>query len=116
MYHPGKVIKVFSGKNEDVRSSDNTTQALVEMWDENVLTFLVDPHLPDIKDGEIILVDYTPVSATNPNPKHVIVKILRGKTGDMTWSKYKKYHEKKLKALQPQQGSSGQVMQPEYYG
>src|SRR3972149_9987038 len=93
MSHPGKVVKVFSSRDGDVRSSDSSTQVLVEMWGENVFTFMVDSHISDIKDGEIVLVDYTPLSSTNPTPKHLVVKVLKGKTADATWNRYKKYHE-----------------------
>src|SRR3990172_7467360 len=103
MYHPGKVVKVFSGKDTDVRSSDATTQVLVEMWDENVFTFIVDPHISDVKEGEVVLVDYTPLSSTNPTPKHLVVKVLKGKTADATWNRYKKYYENRKKTAPKQQ-------------
>ena len=114
MYHPGKVVRIFSGKNSDVKSADATTQALVEMWDEIVFTFLVDPHIADIKEGEVVLVDYSPLSTTNPAPKHLITKVLKGKTGDTTWSKYKKYYESSRKKTVQQKTLN--VAQPEYFG
>ncbi|MBI4018028.1 MAG: hypothetical protein HY368_00250 [Candidatus Aenigmarchaeota archaeon] len=114
MYHPGKVMKVFSPRNADVRSSDNTTQALLEMWDQNVLTLLVDPHIAhEVKESDIVLVDYTAVSQSNPNPKHVVVKILRGKDAGATWEKYRKYNEKRKAGAKaaPARGAA-----PEYFG
>ncbi|MDI6720789.1 MAG: hypothetical protein QMD85_00250 [Candidatus Aenigmarchaeota archaeon] len=112
MYHPGKILKVFSPKDADVKSHDGTTQALIEMWDENLFTFLVDPHIAnDIREGDIVLVDYSPISPTNPAPKNLIMKILRGKNGEATWNRYKKFSEKR-KAQRPQTQHQPQ----EYFG
>ncbi len=62
MYHPGKVLAVFSTKDKNVRGESNV-QATLEMWDENVITFLVAPEIAEsIKKGDIALVDYRPVS------------------------------------------------------
>ena len=42
MYHPGKVIAIMSPKEKGVLSSDSSVQATMKMWDDNVLTMLVD--------------------------------------------------------------------------
>jgi len=116
MYHPGKIVKIFSGKSGDVKSADNTTQALVEMWDDNIFTFLVDSHIAgEVKEGHVVLVDYNPVSASTPVPKHMITKILTGKTAELTWNRYKKYNERNRKS-----SAVHQIVQhsqaPEYFG
>ena len=41
MYHPGKVLDVFNPKDKNIKCAEGTTQALIEMWDENMFTFLV---------------------------------------------------------------------------
>lgn len=115
MYHPGKVLKIFSSKEREVKG-DATTQALVEMWDENLFTFLVDAKIAgDVKEGDIVLVDYTSASQSSHIPRHVIVKILRGKTADTIWKEYKKYDDKKRKAI-AKQAASQIPQQPEYFG
>ena len=91
MYHPGKVIEVFGKTDKDVVSADETTQAVLEMWDENTLTFLVNPKLATkIKSGQIVLVDYRPDEKREaPVPKHEIVKIISGKKATKIWNIYR---------------------------
>ncbi len=96
MYHPGKVLKVFSPSNKDVISSDLSTQALVEMWDENVFTVLVHDTLANsIKEGDIVLVDYPSPTPQNMRPKNVITKILKKDSAKDLWNRYKNYHKKR---------------------
>lgn len=110
MYHIGKVLKVLKGDEKNVIASDNSVQALIEMWDENQLTLLVDQALADkVKDNDIVLVDYRPqFPAHGVVPNQIIVKILRGKEAKDTWQLYKKYFEKrkeeKEKMLTQQEG------------
>jgi len=67
MYHPGKVIDVFHPKDKHVKCSEGTTQATLEMWDENMFTFLVAENISSrIKPGDIALVDYRIVSEKIP--------------------------------------------------
>ncbi len=89
MYHPGKVILVYMPKDRSIESSDSGTQALLEMWDENMITVGVDPHLSGkIKKDDVVLVDYT-------TPKLNIIKILKSETARQTWRLYKDRYEKK---------------------
>ena len=95
-FHPGKILTIYKPKSKDVISADTTTQAMIEMWDENILTFTVDPKISTkIKKNDIIIVDYNPTSEKMQIPKTIITKILRGKTADETWKKYKEYFKKK---------------------
>ncbi|RJQ17242.1 hypothetical protein C4573_04285 [Candidatus Woesearchaeota archaeon] len=98
MFHPGKVINMLQGK--DVINSDESIQAVVEMWDKNILTFSVHPKLVDkVKEGDTVLVDYRPINERIPVPRHVIIKVLKGKKADEVWKTYKKFHaEKQVKA------------------
>lgn len=97
MYHPGRVLEVFSFKDKQIKSCDATTQAMCEMWDENILTFLVDPKIADdIKVGDIVLVDYRP-SPQAPVPRHTVIKILDKERGERVWKCYKRYYEQKRK-------------------
>jgi hypothetical protein len=111
MYHPGKVIEIFNSKDKNVKSADATTQALLEMWDENMITVLVEAQLSkDIKKGDIVLVDYRPLNNT-PTPRLTVTKILRGNSGKDTWNAYKDHFKKqkvkpvvqKVSALAPSQ-------------
>jgi hypothetical protein len=116
MYHPGKVIKVFSPKDSDIVSSDKEVQALLSMWDENLTTILVDKKLADeLKIDDVVLVDYRPFSENLPVPKMVVTKILRGKSGAETWERYKeKFRSIKGKPLPLMQQSHGATVQPSH--
>jgi len=96
MYHPGKVLEIFNSKDKSISSADESTQATLDMWDENIITFSVAPKLAGkIKKGDVALVDYRPISDSIGIPKHVIIKILSGNKGKELWSIYKDYLKKK---------------------
>jgi hypothetical protein len=95
MYHPGKILKLFSPKDKDVVSADENFHALVEMWDEHIFTVLVDAKLAQkIREGDVVIIDYYPISAQSQIPKRIVVKILRGKASEFLWTNYKNYHKK----------------------
>ncbi len=97
MYHPAKVLKLFSPKDKEVISADDSLHALVEMWDENIFTVLVDDKLASkIKEGDVVIVDYYPLSPQSQVPKRVVTKILRGKGAEFLWNTYKSYHKKQI--------------------
>ena len=102
MYHPGKVIEVFNPKDKNVKCAEGTTQAIVEMWDENMFTFLVAENIANkIKQGDVALVDYRIVSERVPVARQVIIKVLEKEKGKKVWDKYKEYHKKKQENIQP---------------
>jgi hypothetical protein len=108
MYHPGKVIEVFKPNEKGTISADNSTQAICEMWDDNILAFLVDKKLsPKIKPGDFVLVSYRPLKDFNPPvPEHVIIKILPKVQGEKIWEKYRDaYLAKKRKNAQQNEQS-----------
>jgi len=101
MYHPGKVLRVFEPGDSDVLSADEGTHAMVSMWDENLITVLVHSKLEgQVKEGDIVLVDYRPVSSTLPVPRFLVTKVLKGEHAAETWRTYKEKY-KALKGRQP---------------
>ncbi len=106
MYHPGKVVAVFQhGRRNEVESADGTVQATVEMWDDNILTFSVHPKLKQkIRSGDMVLVDYTPVPVSKmmAAPRNLIVKILRDKSGERVWDKYREFHKNRAATMSAQ--------------
>lgn len=96
MYHPGQVIEILSGSDRNVEASDSSVQVMIEMWDENLITVGVDPHISKaVKKGDIILIDYT-------TPKLTAVKILKGSVGKTIWNAYKEnYIKRKTPASMP---------------
>ena len=93
MYHIGKVLEVWSGK---VAKGDDSVQATLEMWDENVITLKADTKVAkQVKQGDFVLVDYTPTMVgAAATPKQLIIKILDAKSGDRAWQVYKEFHKK----------------------
>lgn len=97
MYHPGKVVKIFSPKDKDVIAADDAVHALVDMWDDNVFTVVVDARIADkIREGDIVIVDYYPIAPQSQIPKRVIVKILRGKASEILWKKYSEFKDRQV--------------------
>jgi len=108
MYHPGKIVEIFTPKHKHVESSDPVVQAMLEMWDENVITVAVEKKLvSSLKKDDVVLVDYT-------TPKLRVIKILREDIGKNTWRKYKEqFQKRKTEAVVAQSRLQG--MQHESY-
>lgn len=105
-YHVGRVLEILSEK--DTESSDLSVQAVVETWDENIITYLVDPKIKDkIKVGDIVLIDYNPTEKQPFRPKEIIIKILPNEKGEKIWNYYKEFFRKrpKIKLSVPEQQS-----------
>lgn len=99
MYHPGKILSVISPSDKGVLSADSSVQATMRMWDENVLTMLVDPKIAGkVKEGDIVLADYRPIKGMSvPVPSNIVVKIMRGRAAEKIWGEYREVYEKKKK-------------------
>src|SRR3989338_6489440 len=83
MFHIGKVIEIISPEEKGSKSAENTTHALLEMWDENMIIFRVNPGIAkEIKEGSYVLVDYSPVPVAGaPVPRHEVVSIVNEAKG-----------------------------------
>lgn len=104
MFHVGKVLRVFRANDKEVISNDSSVQAMLMMWDENILTVSVRQGIGDkIKENDIVLVDYSPSSPNIPVPKQIIVKILRGETAKKTWKEYESFNDSKRKEKEIQE-------------
>ena len=104
IHHPGKVVAVIKPSDDDVSSADNITLAVVKMWDENVLTLVVDERIAEnIREGDFVLVDYRPkvLGQNTVVPRQRIVKIVRGERARKIWEIYREYFkQQKTKATQ----------------
>jgi len=104
MFHPGKVMLVFSPSDKLVEAADSSVQALIEMWDGNVQTLNVDSNLSSkVKAGDIVLVDYTPVGSGQPIPKLAVTKILRGEIGKKALKEYDEFKKKSGRQRRPEE-------------
>jgi hypothetical protein len=115
MFHPGKVLRVFSPSDSDIASSDTGTQVMLNMWDENLTTVMVHKKLTgEIKVDDVVLVDYRPISSAFPVPKLEVTKVLKGNHAAETWKIYKdKQRSLKGKPL-PFAPSPGTPVQPSH--
>ncbi|HLD49320.1 MAG TPA: hypothetical protein VJB11_03065 [archaeon] len=94
MYHPGRVVEIFSSSDKNIIANDSSIQVMLEMWDDNLITAQADSHIgKDIKKDDVLLVDYTPTQQNAP--KMIAIKILRGEIAKRTWKKYKEHFEKR---------------------
>ncbi len=90
MYHVGIVEHIISPAHKGVVSSDETVQAVVRMWDENLLILPVHKKIvKKIKKGQYVLNDYTPMSPVSRYRNLVVVKILPAKDGKKIWDEFK---------------------------
>jgi hypothetical protein len=97
MYHPGKVIDIFHNNDKNIHAVDSTVQAMLEMWDENLITVLVDPVLnTKVSKDDVVLVDYRPFE-NKAVPKMIVTKILKGSKAKQTWKIYKDQYKKMKK-------------------
>lgn len=105
MFHPGKVLRVFRNDEKTVFGFDQSVLAMVTMWDDNLLTVGVEHGLSaKLKEGDVVLLDYSPQHPTLPVPRQVIVKVLRGETGKTVWKEYEERHKKRnIEAEEPMQ-------------
>ena len=112
-HRPGKVLEICSSKDEDVISSNKSTQIMVKMWDENLFTFTASPNLEGkIKSDDIVLVDYHLLNKFDiPIPRAIITKVLRKNKAERIWKEYKKRYEK----MKKQKPTSPQLAIPERY-
>ncbi|MCD6402876.1 MAG: hypothetical protein J7K98_00930 [Candidatus Aenigmarchaeota archaeon] len=111
-------MEVLKPGKKDTISSDSSVQAVVETWDENIITFKVASRLASkIREGDIVLIDYSPISEKIVMPKMVIVKILRGEKGKKVWEVYKEFYRRKPKyrklSSPPPQPQAQQKIKPQ---
>lgn len=100
-------MTIFRPSDKDVKSSDSDVLATLKMWDENILTLVVDSKIAsEVKEGDKVLVDYRPyniASAQKPAlaQKQLVTKIIRGARAEAMWKEYRKYYSaQKQKATQ----------------
>ncbi len=103
MYHLGKIIEVLPAEEKGSRSADGATHALIEMWDENLIIFRVNPAIvKDVKEGVFVLVDYSPIAVGGaPVPKHEIVSIVSEAKGKKILAKLRESLDEKKRQRQP---------------
>ena len=108
MYHIGIVEQVISP--EKTVSADLSFQAVVKMWDDNLLMLGVDKKIgKKVKKGDYVIADYTPLAASSPHRKLLITKILPFDQGNAVWAEFKNEFERKRAGSVPQQHDQQQM-------
>ncbi len=94
LYHVGLVEQVISPERSV--SADLTFQAVVKMWDDNLLMLGVDKKIGKrLKKGDYVVADYTPITSSSPHRKLLITKILSQDQGNMVWAEFRNEFERK---------------------
>lgn len=89
-------------------ASDASVQAVVKMWDENLLILGVDKKIAKIvKKGDYVIADYTPLSDVSANRKLTLIKILPVETGSKIWAEFQDEYDRRR--VKPPQASPQQV-------
>jgi len=116
MYHPGIVLDILSPEDRNVVAVDSTMQAVLKMWDENLITVLVDAKIGKrLKKKDVVLVDYRPIPNTNaPNLK--VIKILKGSLAKAIWETYQNHFRKfRMKNIDMKKAGKTGPLQEEHY-
>lgn len=102
MFHIGKTRKIIIPKNKDVLSADKSVQAMVMMWDKNLLLLEVDSRLAlKIKENDYVVADYRPIAPNSPHRRMKIVKILRGELGKSIFREFTNEYESRKSKTEP---------------
>ena len=103
MYHIGIVQHVILPDRKGVISADASVQAVVRMWDNNLLILLVDKRIGKrVRTGDYVLSDYTPMSPTSKHRKLYITKILPKNEGSSIWKEFQTEFDRRKAAIEKQ--------------
>jgi hypothetical protein len=104
MYHLAIVRHVISPSAKGTVAADSSVQAVLRMWDDNLLILGVDPKIgKKVKKGDYVLADYTPMGAKAKHRKLIVTKILPEPEGAKLWSEFQDEWGRRRSMAQPQQ-------------
>jgi hypothetical protein len=110
LYHIGIVEHIISPTHKGVISADETVQAVVRMWDENLLILPVHKKIVrKIRKGDYVLNDYTPMSPTSRYRNLFVVKIIPEKDGKKIWDEFKGELQRRKVMIKKMEPTSPQV-------
>ncbi len=96
MYHIGKIVRIVLPKGKGVISADSSIEAVVRMWDDNLLLLEVDKKIANqVREKDFVIADYTPVAPNSPHRRMLVTKILRGDLGKQIWDEFTREYEKR---------------------
>lgn len=102
MYHIGIVQHLIQPDKAGVISSDETVQAVIKMWDLNLVILGVDKKISKkVKKGDYILADYMPMAPESMNRRLSIVKIIPSSEGTKIWNEFQDEFRRRANSQQP---------------
>ncbi len=97
---------IWPNKN-GVASADDSVQAVVRMWDTNLLILGVEKKITKkIRKGDYILADYSPLEPNSRHRKLTVIKVLPPEEGSRIWGEFQDELERRrsmFQQLQPSQ-------------
>ena len=87
MYHIGLIQHIIT-PGKGVASSDGSVQAVVRMWDANLILGVDDKIGRKVKKNDYVIADYTPLSPDSGNRKLTIIKVLPHQEGSLIWADF----------------------------
>ncbi len=101
MYHIGIIQHLIAPGKEGAVGSDASVQAVIRMWDANLLILGVDAKIArKVRKNDYVLADYTPLTSESPNRKLVIIKILSHDQGSRIWADFQDEFDKRVAMAQ----------------
>ncbi len=92
-YHIGKIVKLVDSKNS--KNFDKKKKAVIEMWDNNIIT--CETGVANPKDGDFVIVRFNGIVQGNNNifmnPSQ-ITDIVSEESGEKIWDSYKGFYDK----------------------
>lgn len=91
-YHIGKIVKVINKNNS--KNVDKTQKAVIEMWDNNIITCEIGNVNP--KDDDFVIVRFNGLIQAQGvfmRPE-TVTDILSQEAGQQIWDKYKGFFDK----------------------
>jgi hypothetical protein len=91
-YHIGKVVKVIDKNNS--KNLDKKYKAVIEMWDNNIITCEIGNA--NVKDNDFVIVLFNGLVQAQGvfmRPE-IITDILSQEAGQQIWEKYKSFFDK----------------------
>jgi len=101
MYHIGMIQHIIYPDRNGVVSSDLSVQAVVRMWDSNLLILGVDKKISKkARKGDYVLADYTPLAADSRHRKLTVIKLLPESEGSKIWGEFQDEMERRKVIMQ----------------
>ena len=103
------MIQHIIGTKNGVVSSDSSVQAVVRMWDSNLLILGVDKKISkSAKKGDYVLADYTPLAAESRHKKLTVIKLLPESVGSRIWGEFQDELDRRKSIMQQMQMNPNQ--------